>query len=119
MDGTFTNGQVLFSARSSSSDSTSLQLETSTTVGVRVPAGDPTRSTGGKHSRDAFNRGTSDGSKLLTIVGASSDGLITRDGSGEDSELLSSSEGGQNGEKSSRRRDHVDVVLLFLGLSGP
>lgn len=119
MSGTFTDGQMVFSAGSSSSDSTSLQLETSTTVSIRVPAGNPTRSTSGEHSGDAFNGSTSDGSELLSVVSAGSDSLVTRDGIGEDGELLSSGEGGQDGEKSSRRRDHVGVVLLFLGYPPP
>jgi hypothetical protein len=103
---TFTDGQVVFSARSGSSDSTRLQLETSTTVAVRVPAGDPTGRTSGKLSRNLFNGSTGDGGELKTSVSASGDSLITSDSVGEDGELMSSSEGGQNGEKGSRRRDH-------------
>lgn len=57
-------------------------------------------------SRNLFDGGTGDGSELKTSVSASSDSLITGDGVGEDGELLSSSEGGQDGEKGSRRRDH-------------
>lgn len=96
----------MFSTRSGSSDSTSLQLETSTTVVVRVPAGDPTRSTGGELSGNLFDGSTGDGGELKTSVSTSSNGLIAGDSGGEDGELLSSSEGGQDGEKGSRRRDH-------------
>lgn len=103
---TLTDGQVVFGTRSSSSDSTGLQLETSTTVGVTVPAGNPTKSTGGELSGNLFNVGTGDGGELVTSVSASSDSLIAGDSVGEDGELLSSSEGGQDGEKGSRRRDH-------------
>ena len=55
MSVTFTDGQVLFGTRSGSSDSTSLQLKTSTTVAVGVPAGDPTRRTGGELSGNLFD----------------------------------------------------------------
>ena len=99
------------SAGSSGSNSTSLQLKTSTAVGVRVPAGDPSR-LAVEHSGDLFNVGTSDGSELLAVVGASGDGLITGNSVREDGELLSSSEGGQDGEKGSRRRDHCGVVSV-------
>ena len=117
MNFTFTDGEVSFSARSGSSDSSSLQLETGTTVVVRVPAGNPTRSTSGEHGRDMFNAGPGDGSESLAVVGTGSDSLITSNSGGEDGELLSSSEGGQNGEKGSRRRDHCwcFVGVLTLG----
>lgn len=96
----------MFGTRSGSSDGTRLQLETSTSVVVGVPASDPTRSTGGELSGNLFDGSTGDGGELESSVSASSDSLIAGDSVGEDSELLSSNEGGQDGEKGSRRRDH-------------
>lgn len=106
MNFTLADGKMSFSAGGSSSDSSGLQLETSTTVGVTVPAGDPSGGSSGEQSGDLFDGGTGDGSELLTIVGTSSDSLITGNSVGKDGELMSSSEGGQDGEKGSRRRDH-------------
>lgn len=116
MDGSFTDGQVLFGTRSGSSDSSSLQLQAGTTVSITVPAGNPTGGRSGKLSRDLFQSGTSDGGKLESSVGAGSNSSVTRNSVGEDGELMSSSEGGQDGEKGSRRRDHccVWVVVLIL-----
>ena len=68
-----TDGQVLFGTRSGSSDSTGLQLETSTTVSVTVPGGDPARSTSGELSGSLFNVGSSDGGELETSVSTSAD----------------------------------------------
>lgn len=107
---TLTDGEVTFGTRSGSSDSTGLQLETSTAVGVTVPAGDPTGRTGREHSGDFFDGSTGDGSELLSVVGTGSDGLVAGDSGGEDGEMMSSSEGGHDGEKGSRRRDHLCCV---------
>ena len=96
----------MFSTRSSSSNSSSLQLKTSPTITIRVPASDPTSTSRGKLSRNLFNVSTSNSGQLKTRIGASLDSLIAGDGVGEDGDLLSSGEGGQNGEKCSSRRDH-------------
>lgn len=85
-------------------------------VVVTFPAGDPSESVTGELSGDLSDGGSSDGSELKSSVGTSSDGLVTRDSVGEDGEVLSSSDGGQDGEKSCRRRDHccVGVVVLIF-----
>lgn len=81
---TFTDWELLFEARSGSSDGSSLQLEAGTLVVITVPAGDPTRLTGGEHSAGSFEVSAGDGSELETLFGAVLDGLITRNGVGED-----------------------------------
>ena len=81
---TLTDWEVLFEARSGSGDGSSLQLKASTLVVVTVPAGDPTGLTGGEHSTGTCEIGTGNGGEMETLVGAVLDGLITRNGIGED-----------------------------------
>lgn len=103
---TLADSQQLVIARLSNSNSSLGQLQAGSTVGVTVPAGNPTRLSSGQESRNFINGSTSQGSELLTLSLAGSDSLIASHGVGEDVESMTSSERGQNGKQSSSRRNH-------------